>query len=180
MCNTKKRFPVVRHHHRCGGDVLESTLDSGRYSCGACCRSGAVQEDDDGYLRHVAFGVLNRPAVRSDAVVLAAALLQCLQCLLEFGVVPIWRICPAPPGSYGRKLTPLFHEFGAGVSGNPVLSLGGVMFTDAGSTCAGRGWTTSDRQVVACVFLPLPCCGYIRIYSVTSSTVVGCVFTNGW
>ncbi len=34
--------------------------------------SGAVQEDDEGYLRHVAFGVLNRLAVRSDAVVLAA------------------------------------------------------------------------------------------------------------
>lgn len=150
-----------------------------------------MQEDDEGYLRHVAFGVLNRPAVRSDAVVLAAALLQCLQCLLEFCVIPIWRVCPAPPGSYGRKLTPLFHEFGAGVSGNPVLSLGSVMFTDAGSTCVTRARGAAGRhligrkilQVVACVcvcFLPLPCCGYIRIYSVTSSTVVGCVFTNGW
>jgi hypothetical protein len=156
MCNTKKRFPVVRHHHRCGGDVLESTLDSSRYSrdsCGACCRSGAVQEDDDGYLRHVAFGVLNIPAVRSDAVVLAAALLQCLQCLLEFCVIPIWRVCPAPPGSYGRKLTPLFHEFGAGVSGNPVLLLGSVMFTVAGSTCADRQVSVScmaQVQFVAC------------------------------
>lgn len=157
MCNTKKCFPAERHHHCCGGDVLESTLDSGRDSCGACCRSGAVQEDDEGYLRHVAFGVLNRPAIRSDAVVLATALLQCLQCLLEFCVIPIWRVCPAPPGCYGRKLTPLFHEFGAAVSGNPVLSLGSVMFTDAGSTCAGRGWTTCDRQVDACACVCVFC-----------------------
>ena len=135
MSNTKKRFLAERHHHCCVCDVLESTLDSGRDSCGACCRSGAVQEDDEGYLRHVAFGVLNRPAVRSDAVVLAAA--YCLQCLLEFCVIPIWRVCPAPPGSYGRKLTPLFHEFGAGVSGNPVLSSGSVMFTDASARARG-------------------------------------------
>jgi hypothetical protein len=47
MCNAKKRFPAERHHHCCGGDVLESTLDSGRDSRTAavhvytCCRSGA-------------------------------------------------------------------------------------------------------------------------------------------
>ena len=144
MSNRKKRFLAERHHHCCVGDVLESTLDSGRDSCGACCRSGAVQEDDEGHSRHVAFGVLNRPAVRSDAVVLAAALLQCLQCLLEFRVIPIWRVCPAPPGSYGRKLTPLFHEFGAGVFGNPVLSLGGV----CSRTRAARARGAAGRHLI--------------------------------
>ena len=182
MCNTQKRFSADRHHHCCVGDVFESTLECGCDSCSTCCRSCAAQEDDAGYLRHVAFRVFNRPAVRSNAVDSAAALLQCLQCLLEFFVMPIWRVHPAPPGCNCSKLFPLFHEIGDGISGRIFYLLqqqGYLRNRSRAARARGADGRHVQEEVAWLSHQPLLRCGYIRIYSVPSSTVIGSAFVNG-